>query len=137
MRAPPASPPACAARASVVRYAIDAKAGYLKAEMVERDTAEETAQFVEAVVEALLAHAADKLLISIRDSRPVFKVEEWKLSAALDKVMSIPGLQVAFIADTREVQMSQQYIALLGRQRGLKFESFDSEPAAVAWLTQA
>jgi hypothetical protein len=60
----------------------------------------------------------------------VFKVEEWKLSAALDKVMSIAGLQVAFIADTREVQMSQQYIALLGRQRGLKFESFDSEPAA-------
>ena len=71
-----------------------------------------------------------------RDSRPVFKVEEWKLSAALDKVMSIAGLQVAFISDTREVQMSQQYIALLGRQRGLKFETFDSEPAAVAWLTR-
>lgn len=120
-----------------MRYTIEGKAGYLKAEMLERDSAEETAQFVEAIVEALLAHAADKLLISIRDSRPVFKVEEWKLSAALDKVMSIPGLRVAFVADTREVQMSQQYIALLGRQRGLKFESFDSEPAAVAWLTQA
>ena len=120
-----------------MRYAIEDKAGYLKAEMLERDTAEETAQFVEAIVEALLARAAGKLLISIRNSRPVFKVEEWKLSAALDKVMSIPGLQVAFIADTREVQMSQQYIALLGRQRGLKFESFDSEQAAVAWLTRA
>ena len=136
MRASRASPPACAARASAVRYTIDAKAGYLKAEMVERDTAEETAQFVEAIVEALRARAAGRLLISIRDSRPVFKVEEWKLSAALDKVMRIPGLQVAFISDTREVQMSQQYIALLGRQRGLKFESFDSEPAAVAWLTR-
>ena len=136
MRASRASPRACAVRASGVRYTIDDKAGYLKAEMVERDTAEETAQFVEAIVEALRAHAAGKLLISIRDSRPVFKVEEWKLSAALDKVMRIPGLQVAFISDTREVQMSQQYIALLGRQRGLKFESFDSEPAAVAWLTR-
>ena len=120
-----------------MRYTIDDKAGYLKAEMVERDTAEETAEFVEAIVQALRAHAAGKLLISIRNSRPVFKVEEWKLSAALDKVMSIPGLQVAFISDTREVQMSQQYIALLGRQRGLKFESFESEPAAVVWLTSA
>ena len=119
-----------------MRYTIDQQQGYLKAEMIERDTAAETAEFVESIVDALHAHAAGKLLISIRKSRPVFKVEEWKLSAALDKVMSIAGLQVAFIADTREVQMSQQYIALLGRQRGLKFESFDSEPAAVAWLTK-
>jgi hypothetical protein len=49
--------------------------------------------------------------------------------------MSIAGLKVAFIADTRELQMSQQYIALLGRQRGLQFEAFDSEAAALAWLT--
>jgi hypothetical protein len=30
--------------------------------------------------------------------------------------------------------MSQEYIALLGRQRGLRFETFDSEQAALAWL---
>jgi hypothetical protein len=120
-----------------LRYKIEPQAGYLKAEMVERDTAEETAAFVEAIVEALRAGRADRLLVSIRSSRPVFKVEEWKLSAALDKVMSIPGLKVAFIADVREVQMSQEYIALLGRQRGLQFESFDSEAAALAWLTSS
>lgn len=120
-----------------MRYTIEMQDGYLKAEMVERDTAEETAEFVEAIVAALRAGQAGKVLISIRNSRPVFKVEEWKLSAALDKVVSIAGLKVAFIADTREVQMSQQYIALLGRQRGLRFESFDSGPAALAWLTSS
>jgi hypothetical protein len=120
-----------------MNYTIKELGGYLKAEMVERDTAEETAAFVEAIVEALRAARADRLLVSIRSSRPVFKVEEWKLSAALDKVMSIAGLKVAFIADTRELQMSQQYIALLGRQRGLQFESFESEAAALAWLTSS
>ena len=120
-----------------MRYKIEQLPGYLKAEMVERDTAEETAAFVEAIVEALRAGRADRLLVSIRSSRPVFKVEEWKLSAALDKVMSIPGLKVAFIADMREVQMSQEYIALLGRQRGLQFQSFESEAEALAWLTRA
>lgn len=120
-----------------MRYKIEQQPGYLKAEMVERDTAEETAAFVEAIVEALRAGTADRLLVSIRSSRPVFKVEEWKLSAALDKVMSIRGLKVAFIADMREVQMSQEYIALLGRQRGLQFESFDSEAEALAWLTSS
>jgi hypothetical protein len=120
-----------------VRYSFEAREGYLRAEMTQRDTAAQTAEFVEAIVKELRVRGAKKLLISIRESRPVFKVEEWKLSAALDKVMSIPGLQVAFISDTRELQMSQQYIALLGRQRGLKFEAFDSETAAVAWLTPA
>jgi hypothetical protein len=120
-----------------MRYTIEKEHGHLKAEMVERDTAAETAEFVEAIVEALRAGPVDKLLISIRDSRPVFRVEQWRLSAALDHVMSISGLKVAFIADTRELQMSQQYIALLGRQRGLQFESFDSEAAARAWLTSS
>jgi len=120
-----------------VRYTIEPKSGYLKAEMVERDTSAETAEFVQAIVSALGTHQVSRVLISIRSSRPVFKVEQWKLSAALDKVMSIAGLKVAFIADTREVQMSQEYIALLGRQRGLQFESFDSEPEALAWLTSS
>ncbi len=120
-----------------MRYTIEKLSGYLKAEMVERDTTEETAEFVEAIVEALRAGPMKKLLISIRNSRPVFKVEQWKLSAALDKVTSIADLRVAFIGDTREVQMSQQYIALLGRQRGLEFETFESEAAALAWLASS
>lgn len=119
-----------------VRYTIESLGGYLKAEMVERETAAETAEFVQAVVAALRAGPLRRVLISIRHSRPVFKVEEWKLSAALDQVMSLAGLRVAFVADTREVALSQQYIALLGRQRGLKFEAFSTEAAALAWLLQ-
>lgn len=106
----------------------------MKAEMVERETAAETAEFVQAIVAALRSQPLLRVLISIRQSRPVFKVEEWKLSEALDQVMSIAGLRVAFVADTREVAMSQEYIALLGRQRGLEFEAFSTEPAALAWL---
>ena len=119
-----------------MKYTIDLFEGYLKAEMLERDTAEETAEFVQAIIAALRANAIYRVLISIRKSRPVFKVEEWKLSKALEEVMSIPQLRVAFVADTREVAMSQEYIALLGRQRGLDFQTFPAEPAAVAWLTQ-
>ena len=107
-------------------------AGYMKAVMVERDTEE----FVRAIVAAVRKDRMTKVLISTRKSRPVFKVEDWKLSEALEQVMSVPGLRVAFVSDTRELQMSQEYIALLGRQRGLDFQSFQSEPAAVEWLLQ-
>ena len=117
-----------------MKYTIEKLAGYLKADMVERDTAAETEEFVRAIVAAVRKDRMTRVLISTRKSRPVFKVEDWKLSEALEQVMSIPGLRVAFVADTRELQMSQEYIALLGRQRGLEFQAFPSEPAAVEWL---
>jgi hypothetical protein len=119
-----------------LKYTIETLAGYMKAVMDERDTAAETEDFVRAIVAAVRKDRISKVLISIRKSRPVFKVEDWKLSEALEQVMSIPGLRVAFVADTRELQMSQEYIALLGRQRGLEFQSFPGEPAAVEWLLQ-
>ena len=117
-----------------MRYTIEPKSGYLKAEMLERDTADETAEFVQAIVAAMRARQVYRVLISIRSSRPVFKVEEWKLSETLNLLMSIPDIHVAFISDTRELMMSQDYIALLGRQRGLAFETFATEEAALAWL---
>lgn len=116
-----------------MRYTIDIHAGYLKAEMRERETGEETRAFVEAILAALREHKLPRLLISVRSSRPVFKVEQYGLSEALVQVAGT-GLRVAFIADSKEVAMSQQYIALLAQQRGLDFKTFDDEPAAVAWL---
>lgn len=117
-----------------MRFTIEPQQGYIKAEMLERETAAETADFVNAIVEALRNGAAPRVLISIRKSRPVFKVEDWSLSEALKKVMGVAGLRVAFIGDTREIEMSQEYIALLGRQRGLEFQSCPNEQEAVSWL---
>ena len=104
--------------------------------MVERDTAAETSEFVSAILEALRLHRIFKVLISIRSSRPVFKVEEWNLSGVLERVMRLPALKVAFIADTKEISLSQEYIALLAQQRGLAFQAFSAETAAVGWLLE-
>lgn len=104
--------------------------------MVERDTAAETSEFVNAILEALRSHRIFKVLISIRSSRPVFKVEEWNLSGVLEQLLRLPALKVAFIADTKEISLSQEYIALLAQQRGLAFQAFSGEKAAVGWLLE-
>jgi hypothetical protein len=116
-----------------MRYTIDIHAGYIKAEMRERETGEETRSFVEAILAALRQHKLPRLLISVRASRPVFKVEQYGLSDALAQVAGT-GLRVAFIADSKELAMSQQYIALLGQQRGLDFRAFATEQEATDWL---
>ena len=120
-----------------MQFTIELRSGYLKAEMTGRDTAAQTAEFVAAIIAELRARGVARLLVSVRKSRPVFKVEDWKLSEALDQIAGIPGLRVALVSDTRELGMSQDYIAFLGRQRGLEFQSFRSEDAAVAWLGRA
>jgi SpoIIAA-like len=116
-----------------MRYTIDVHPRYIKAEMRERETGEETRAFVEAIIAALREHKLPRLLISVRASRPVFKVEQYGLSDALVQVAGM-GLRVAFIADSKEIAMSQEYIALLGRQRGLDFRTFATEQEALDWL---
>jgi hypothetical protein len=119
-----------------MRYTIDVHRGYIKAEMRGRETGEETRTFVDALLAALRQHNTARVLLSVRESRPVFKVEEWGFSDAISKVFGT-GLRVAFIADSKEVAMSQEYIALLGRQKGFDFRSFAAEAEAVEWLRAA
>lgn len=120
-----------------MRYTIQVGPHYIKAEMVKRDTAEETKAFVQAILEALRRHEPPRVLISIRSSRPVYKVDSWNLSAALDQLMDLKRLRIGLIADTKELAMSQQYIALLACQRGLDFRTFGAEKDAAQWLSEA
>lgn len=109
--------------------------GVLLAEMIERETAEETTQFVDGVVAALREHRANRVLISVISSRPLFKVEEWKLSTAIEAIKQIEGFRVAFVADAKEVKMSQEYICMLLTQRGIQCRVCADTTEALAWLT--
>lgn len=117
-----------------MRLSIEIGPVYIKAEMVGRKTADETRQFVEAQLAALRESGLRKLLVSVRSSRPVFKVEAWNLSGLLDQFAGMEGVKVALTSDTKELAMSHEYVELLARQRGVAFRAFDREKPAVEWL---
>ena len=117
-----------------MRFTITPRDGFLLAEMTDRETSEETAEFVRGLVAGLIDHNANRLLISVRSSRPIYKVEGWGLSEAMSRIERIPGLRIAFISDTKEMRMAQEYIRLLVVQRGVAAMNFESEDEAVAWL---
>lgn len=119
-----------------MKYKIQLREGYLSAEMTDRETSEETAEFVRALVAGLVEHKANRLLIAVRHSRPIYKVEGWGLSGAIETIRAIDGFRVAFVADTQEMVMAQQYIALLLSQRGIATRNCSSEAEAVAWLRE-
>ena len=114
-----------------MRYAIEARDGYLRAEMVERETAQETARFGEALHAALVEKKLSKVLVVVRASRPIFRVEEYQLSEFLGRMANV---RVAVVSDSRELAAAHEYIQLIASQKGVTLHAFSSEKSALEWL---
>jgi hypothetical protein len=74
------------------------------------------------------------MLVSVKSSRPVFKVSGWNISALFDEMAGMGNLKVALVSDMKDLAMSHQYVELLAKQRGLAIRAFDNEQAGVEWL---
>ncbi len=108
--------------------------GVLRVEIRERETAEETRDGAEAIFAERAKHGVLAILLVAKDSRPIFKVEEYGLSGLLERVAAIAGLRIAVVGDSPELRSAHQYIELLAKQRGVPLRAFASEREALAWL---
>ncbi len=105
-----------------MKYQFTMERGFLRADLLDRETAEETRAFLEAVVLASINHRCSRILVHVRLSNP------------LKKIASDPSHRVALLGDTLELGMSHDYVSLLGRQQGINLRSFKTEAEAVEWL---
>jgi hypothetical protein len=119
---------------SSMRFSIRHVGDYLRGDLYERKTAEETRQFLQAVAAEALKLGVDRVLVSVHASRPIFRVQQLDLPELFETIASRPAHRVATAADSFEGRLAQQYVVTLARQRGLNVRSFRSEAEAVAWL---
>jgi hypothetical protein len=117
-----------------MRYKVELLAGYIKAELLDRETAEETREFWDAVLQAMRQHDVTRVLISVRSSRAIFGVEKYGLSDAMAQLATMDQAKVAIISDSEDLAKSHGYVERLARQRGLRFKAFRDEQAAADWL---
>lgn len=108
--------------------------GVLRAEIRGRETPEETRELAKAVFAAREKHGVLAILMSVKESRPIFKVEEYGLSEILGRIAAIAGLRVATVADERALHAAHQYVELLAAQRGVAYRAFTQEAEALSWL---
>ena len=108
--------------------------GVLRVEVRGRETAAQTRELAEAVFAERERQGVTALLLRVRDSRTIFKVEQYGLSEILGRIAAIPGLRVAAVADDAELHAAHQYIELLAGQRAAAYRAFKSEADALAWL---
>src|SRR5258706_11002254 len=114
-------------------YRITAESGYLKAELFNRRTAEETRTFLDAVVAEGVKRQLRIALISVRASDPIFSLERYGFSAFVDLAKQISD-RIALMADSTELRIAQEYVAMIARWRGINVRTFRDEAAALNWL---
>ena len=117
-----------------MNYSISTEDGFLRADLLERETADETRTFLQAVVLATVNHRCSRVLVNVRLSKPLFTIERNGVLRTLKRIASDPRHKIALLGDTLELGMSHDYVSLLGRQQGICLRSFQSEAGAVEWL---
>ncbi len=115
-------------------YKITAEADYLRAELFERETVEETRAFLDAVVRNNANHRRSRILILVRTSKSIFQVVAHGLMECFEELSTTTPGQIALVGDTRDLRLSHEYIEVIARQRGLNVRSFRDEATALAWL---
>ena len=117
-----------------MRFAIEPRKGYVRAELWERETADEMRRFLLAVHAACQQHECSKVVMVVRRSRPAFKPEDYGLTSyASDLVTS--ACQVALVGDTHELNTAHGYIEMVARQQGINARAFRDEAAALRWMS--
>lgn len=115
-------------------YQITDASGYLRAELHDRQTADETRQFLNALVAECVKRDCFRVLISVHSSRPIFSVEKYGLSAFIETAIK-NAAKIAVLADSPEIRLAHEYAVMLARLRGVNVRAFRDETAAVEWLS--
>ena len=115
-------------------YRIAAERDYLRADLFNRETAEEALEFFEAVADSASRYRRSCILISVHSSIPVFTVDRSGFLTRFTSVGDDPAHKIALIADSRELDHSHEYFVLLGRLHGINVRHFRDEPSALEWF---
>ena len=117
-----------------MHYTIVRGNGHLRAELYGRQTVGETQEFIRAVTAEVLKNADTMVLVSVRNSRPIFKVDQHRIAEQFRRLAENPKYRIALLADSDEVRASHEYIELLARQQGAQVRAFRDEASALEWL---
>jgi hypothetical protein len=120
-----------------MKFSIEARDGYLHAVVHGRESAEHMREFLYAVHAACTQHATAKILMSVRQSRAVFRAEDYGLEGnkrGYAAELAGPSCQIALVGDTDELNQAHEYIEVLARQQGFNVRAFRDLHAGLRWL---
>ena len=122
-----------------MKYRIQPRGNYLFAELTGRETSYDMKEFLLAVKAACQEHQNPRILLSVRDSRPMFKAEDYGLSVQISGYVHdlvTPSCRIALMGDSSELRHAHEYIELVARQQSVNVKAFEALADAVRWLEE-
>lgn len=123
-----------------MKFSIEHRGDHLYAELKGRETAADMREFLHAVKSACEEHRCSRALLCVRDSRPVFKAEDYGLSGetrGYASALATPRCRIALLGDSSEHHHAHEYVELVARQQQVNVRSFRDPAAALKWLRSA
>jgi len=117
-----------------MHYTIVRGNGHLRAELYGRQTVGETQEFIRAVTKEVLKNGDTRVLVSVRNSRPIFKVDQYRIAEQFRRLAGNPQYRIALLADSDELRASHEYIEVLARQQSANVRAFRDAASALDWL---
>lgn len=114
------------------RYKITLDAGYLRAELRNRRTAEETRLFVSTVAAASKVLECGRVLISVNSSIPMSMLERSVFFAHLDQLGASAAHKVAVVDDALNPGAAGEYLEPFAQRVNVR--RFADEAAALQWF---
>lgn len=108
---------------------------YLRVDLQGRETAEEMREAIAAILAECRKSGLSGVLWTTRGSRPLFKVQEFGLSAFLQEMS--PACKVALVSENPELRAADDYIATMAQQSHANVRAFRSSVVALRWLRGA
>ena len=115
-------------------YRIATERDYLRADLFNRETAEESREFFDAVADCATRHQRSCILISVHSSSPMFTVERSGFLARFTHIGADPSHKIALVADDQELDHSHEYFVLRGRMHGMNVRHFRDDQSALEWF---
>src|SRR5262245_22538439 len=100
-------------------YTISLEKDYLRADLFNRETAEETREVFGQVAVLALRKRCGNVLISVHSSAPVFAAERSGFFERLGVLGVDPSHKIGLLADTSELAYAIGYIERLGHLKGM------------------
>jgi hypothetical protein len=119
-----------------MKFRIEPRGAYVFAEVDGRETPAEMREFLFAVKLACRQHDCPRILLSVRASRPVFKLEEYGLSNGFANDIVTPSCRIALVGDTSELNHAHDYVQLVARQQQMNVRAFKTVWSAQEWLRE-
>ena len=117
-----------------MRSKLTVEGDVLRAELFDRETVEETQQFLREAAAEGLKRGLSKALVVVRSSRAIFQVQQYRISAYLKQLAANASIRIALVGDSNELYSAHHYIELLAQQHGAKLRAFRDEATALEWL---